>query len=158
MNWRTSCAIVNLSHTSDLGSSYFYIWPCLLIATGHDAGAGSSTLLASGNPGAHEADALFRQVSGAAGGVWVMRVTTVDDDVAFFHAALVEEPLDEVINRPSGHDEHHRATEFSEHRDEVLDGAGTDNGLALGFCSASARESRLPSANEPHRLPNIGLS
>jgi hypothetical protein len=126
-----------LQLTDAPGSSYFDIWPGLLVATRYDAGAVSSTLFSSGNTSAHKADAFLRQVLGAAVGVRVMRVATVDDDVALLDAALIQEQLDEVFNRLSSHDEHHHASGLLEHQVEIVNRVSADNSLTLGCCSTS---------------------
>lgn len=69
--------------------------PGLLVTTGHDGGAVAGTLLTTGDTAADVADALLGQVLGAAVGVGVVGVTTVDDDVAGLGTGL-EELLDEV--------------------------------------------------------------
>jgi hypothetical protein len=68
--------------------------------------------------------------------VGVVRVTTVDDDVALLGTSL-EEELDEVVDRLTSHDEHHHAAGLLELGDELLDGVSTDDGLALGLCCLS---------------------
>jgi hypothetical protein len=67
-----------------------------------------------------------------------MRVATVDDDVAFLDAALIQEQLDEVVHRLSGHDEHHHALGLLKHQDKILDRVGTNNSFTLSCCLASA--------------------
>lgn len=120
------------------GSSYLDVGPGLLVTTGHDAGAVAGALLSSRDTGSDESDALCLEVVGAAVCVGVVRVTTVDDDVALLGTTL-EEQLDEVIDGLSGHDEHHHAAGLLELGDELLDGVGADNRLALGlYFSVSA--------------------
>jgi hypothetical protein len=118
--------------------SYLDVWPCLLVTTWHDAGTVTGTLLSSGNTSSDEPDALLGEVFGAAVCVGVVGVSSVDDDVALFGAALGQEQLDEVVNRLSGHDEHHHAAGLLELGDELLDGVCANNGLALGLCFALA--------------------
>lgn len=112
---------------------YLDVGPGLLVTTGHDAGAVAGTLLSSGDTGSDEADALGLEVVGAAVGVGVVGVTTVDDDVTLLGTGL-EEELDEVVNGLASHDEHHHAAGLLELGDKLLDGVSTDNGLALGLC------------------------
>lgn len=106
------------------------VWPGLLVTTGHDRGTVTSTLLTTGDTGTDESDTLVGEVLCAAVGVGVVRVTTIDDDITLF-GTVVEELLDELVNRLSGHDEHHHAAGLLELGDEVLDVLGSDNGLAL---------------------------
>jgi hypothetical protein len=112
------------------------VGPGLLVTTGHDAGAVAGTLLSSRDTAADESDALGLQVLGAAVCVGVVRVATVNDDVALLEATLVEEELDEVVNGLTGHDEEHHAAGLLELGAELLDGVGADNRLALGLCVA----------------------
>jgi hypothetical protein len=113
--------------------SYLDVWPGLLVTTGHDGGTVTGTLLSSRDTSSDEPDTLGLEVVCAAVGVGVVGVTTVDDDVALLGASL-EEELDEVVDGLTGHDEHHHAAGLLELGDELLDGVGANNGLALGLC------------------------
>lgn len=115
------------------------VWPRLLVSTGHDAGAVTGTLLSSGHTRSDESDALLRKVLGAAVCIGVVRVAAVNDDVALLNATLGEKKLDEVVDGLSSHDEHHHATGLLELCDELFDGVGSDDGLALGLCSNLAQ-------------------
>ena len=112
---------------------YLDVWPGLLVTTGHDGGTVTGTLLSSRDTSSDESDTLGLEVVCAAVGVGVVGVTTVDDDVALLGASL-EEELDEVVDGLTGHDEHHHAAGLLELGDELLDGVGANNGLALGLC------------------------
>ena len=112
---------------------YLDVWPGLLVTTGHDGGTVTGTLLSSRDTSSDEPDTLGLEVVCAAVGVGVVGVTTVDDDVALLGASL-EEELDEVVDGLTGHDEHHHAAGLLELGDELLDGVGANNGLALGLC------------------------
>ena len=114
------------------------VWPGLLVTTGHDGWAVSGTLLTTRDTGTDESDTLAAEVLGAAVGVWVVGVTTVDDDVALFNTALVQEKLDKVIDWLSSHDEQHHSSGLLELGDKLLDGVGADNGLALGLITEEA--------------------
>jgi hypothetical protein len=114
------------------------VGPGLLVTTRHDAGTVSGTLLSAGDTSSDEADTLLGKVLCSAVGVGVVRVSTIDDDVALFCATLGEEQLNEVVDGLAGHDEHHHAAGLLELRDELLDGVGAHNGLALGLCGALA--------------------
>ena len=110
------------------------VGPGGLVTTGHEGGAVAGTLLTTGDTAADEADALLGEVAGAAVGVGVVGVTTVNDDVALLEEG--EEGLDEVIDGLAGHDEEHDATGALELGAELLDGVGTDNGLACAILLA----------------------
>lgn len=69
--------------------------PGLGVTTGHDRGTVTGTLLTTGDTSSDVADTLGGKVLGAAVGVGVVGVTTVDDDVAGLGTGL-EELLDEV--------------------------------------------------------------
>jgi hypothetical protein len=113
--------------------SYLDVGPCLLVTTGHDAGAVASTLLSSRDTSSDESNALGLEVVGAAVGIGVVGVATIDDDVALLGTSL-EEELNEVVDRLASHDEHHHATGLLELGNKLLDGVSTDDGLALGLC------------------------
>lgn len=105
--------------------------PGLLATTRHQRGAISGTLLTTGDTGADKSEALAGKVLGAAVGVGEVRVTTIDDDVA-----LVKERqklLDPLVNRLTGLDQKHDTTGRLELADKLLDGLGTNDGLALGL-------------------------
>ena len=119
--------------TQRLRPSHLDVGPGLLVTTGHDGGAVAGTLLTTRDTGSDESDALLGEVLGAAVCVGVVGVATVDDDVALLGASL-EEELDEVVDGLTGHDEHHHAAGLLELGDELLDGVGANNGLALGLC------------------------
>jgi hypothetical protein len=104
------------------------VGPSGLVTTGHERGAVAGTLLTTGNTAADEVDALVGEVAGAAVGVGVVGVTTINDDIALLEEG--EEGLDEVIDGLSGHDEKHNATRALELGAELLNGVGTDDGLA----------------------------
>jgi hypothetical protein len=135
--------------------------PGLLVTTRHDAGTVSGTFLSAGDTSSDKADALLGKVLCSAVGVGVVRVSTIDDDVALFYATLVKEELDEVVDGLASHDEHHHAAGLLELRDEVLDGVGAHDGLALGLCGALAvaRVARLviivPSAKKRSTLATL---
>lgn len=114
------------------------VWPCLLVTTGHDRWAVTGTLLTSGNTASNESDTLLGEVLGTAVGVWVVGVSTVDDDIASLDTTLGDEGLDEVVDGLSGHDEQHHAAWLLELGDKLLDAVGTDDALALGLISKEA--------------------
>ncbi len=113
------------------------VWPCLLVSSWHDGWAVSGTLLASRNTGSDESDSLPLQVLGAAGGIWVVGVTTVNDDVALLQ--VWEESLNEVVNWLSGHNQEHDAAWGLELSAELLDGVSTLNGLSCTYISLNCK-------------------
>lgn len=104
------------------------VGPGGLVTTGHEGGTVAGTLLTTRDTAADEADALLGEVLGAAVAVGEVGVTTVNDDVALLEEG--QEGLDEVINGLAGHDEEHDTTRALELGTELLDGVGTNNGLA----------------------------
>ena len=110
-----------LEHIFDVG-------PSLFVATGHQTGAITSTLLTTGDAGADKADAFLSQVFAAAVGVGEVRVAAVNDDVTLLDVG--QDRLDEVVNGLAGHDEKHDAARFLQLGAELLDGVGTDNRFA----------------------------
>jgi hypothetical protein len=127
----------------------FDVRPRLLVSTRHDARTVASTLLSSGHTSTDEPDALAGEVFRAAVRVGVVGVAAVDDDVALLDAALVQEELDEVVDGLASHDEHHHAAGLLELGDELLDGVGANDGLALGLCSKLAMCQRQCSRTVP---------
>jgi hypothetical protein len=106
--------------------------PGLLVTTGHDGGTVAGTLLTTRDTGTDEADALAFEVLSAAVGVRVVRVATVNDDVTLLKTVL-EEELNEVIDRLAGHDEKHHAAGSLKLGDELLDAVCANNALSLGL-------------------------
>jgi hypothetical protein len=72
-------------------------------STGHEGRTVASTLLTTGDAGADEEEALGLELLGAADRVWVVRVTTIDDDIALLEVR--DELLDEVIDSWASLDE-----------------------------------------------------
>lgn len=107
------------------------VWPGFLVTTGHQGGAESGTLLASGNTGADKSDALGAQLLGAAVRVGEVRVTTINDDVSLLQEG--QKSLNPLIDGLSGLDEEHDTAGGLEAGNELLVVVGTDNGLALGL-------------------------
>jgi len=109
------------------------VGPGLGVTTGHDRGTVTGTLLTTRNTGTDETDTLGGEVLGTAVGVGVVRVTTVNDDVALLDTTLVKEELNEVVDGLAGHDEHHHTAGLLELGAELLDGVSTNDRLALGL-------------------------
>lgn len=116
--------------------------PRCLVSSWHDRWSVTGTLLTSRNTGTDKVDALLGEILGTAGGVWVMRVTSINDDIALLE--VWEESLNEVVDWLSGHDEEHDAAWGLELSTELLDGVSTLNGLSCGdYQSHSLTLSRL---------------
>lgn len=113
---------------SDALEDVLDVRPGLLVAAGHERGAVAGALLAAGDTGADVADVLGGEVLGAAGGVGVVGVAAVDDDVAVLEEG--EEGLDEVVDGLAGHDEEHDLAGALELGAEFFNGVGADDGFA----------------------------
>jgi len=105
--------------------------PGLFISTRHQRWTITGTFFTSRDTGADKADALLRQILGTAVAVWVMGVSTVNDDVALFDEG--EHLLNEVVDRRTSHDQKHHTTRLLELGNELLNRMGSDNGFALGL-------------------------
>ena len=101
--------------------------------TGHERRTVTGTFLTTRDTGANEEQALGFELVGAADGVGVVRVTTVNDDITLLDATLVQEELNEVVDGLAGHDEHHHTAGLLELGAELLDGVSTNDRLALGL-------------------------
>lgn len=73
--------------------------------TGHERGTVSGTLLTTRDTRADEEEALGLELLGAADGVRVVRVTTIDDDVTRLEVGL--KLVDEVVDSGTRLDEKH---------------------------------------------------
>jgi hypothetical protein len=107
--------------------------PCLFVATRHNGRAISSTLLTTRHTSADEADTLPSEVLSPAIGVWIMRVATIDDDIALLNAALGKEELYELVDSLASLDKQHHTPRRLELLHKLFDAVGADNRLALGF-------------------------
>lgn len=103
-------------------------WPGLLVTTGHERGTITGTLLTTGNTGSDESETLLGKVLCSAVAVWVVRVSTVNDDVALFDER--KQLLNEVIDGRTSHDQEHDAAGGLELGDKLLDGVGTHDRFA----------------------------
>jgi len=79
------------------------MWPCSSRSTGHNRGSVSSTLFSSRNTGSDEQEALCLELFGAADGVRIVGVTSVNDDIALLHER--NELIDECVDGRSSLDE-----------------------------------------------------
>lgn len=121
-------ACLAIALRSDALENVLYVWPGLLVSTGHQARAIPGTLLTTGYTSSNESDALLSQIFGASVGVWEVGVTAVDDDVARLDVG--EDRLDEVVYGLASHDEKHDATGLLQLGTEFLNGVSTDDGFA----------------------------
>lgn len=106
------------------------VWPRSLVSSWHDRWSVTGTLLTSRNTGTDEVDALLGEILGTAGGVWVVRIASINDDIALLE--VWEESLNKVVDWLSSHDEEHDAAWGLELSTELLDGVSTFNGLSCG--------------------------
>lgn len=118
------------------------VGPGLLVATGHERGSVTGTLLTTGDTAADETDALGSEVLSAAVAVGVVGVTTVNDDITLLEER--QKGLDEVIDGLAGHDEEHDTTGALELGAELLDGVSTNDGLAYFIMSIFAKRGLEP--------------
>lgn len=109
------------------------VWPGLLVATRHERGTITSTLLTTRDTSANKANALLLEVSGTTVGVRVVRVTTIDYDVA--RVAVREELLDEVVDGRTSHDKQHHTTGLLQLGSKLLNGVSTNDGFACNVVS-----------------------
>jgi len=114
--------------SSDALEDVLNVGPGGLVTTRHERGTVAGTLLTTGNTAADEADALGGEVLGATVAVGVVGVTTVNDDVTLLEEG--QERLNEVIDGLASHDEEHHTAGALELSNELLDGVGTNDGLA----------------------------
>lgn len=93
--------------------------------TGHQRRTVSSTLFTTGDTGTDEQETLGLELLGPSDRVWVVRVTTVNDDVALFKERL--ELLNEAVDGGSGLDQQDNLSGSLELLAELLDGVSTDD-------------------------------
>lgn len=93
-------------------------WPGLLVATGHERGAISGTLLTTGNTGTDESEALALEVLGAAVGIREVGVSTIDDDVTL--AEQRQKSLNPLIDGFASLDKQHNTARRLELVDKLL--------------------------------------
>ena len=110
--------------------------PRALVTSGHYGRAVSGTFLATGDTGAHEAQALGLKVLGSAIRVGEVRVSTVDDDVTAVEEG--QQSLDPVVNGLAGLDKKHDAARLLQLGDELLGRVCAHDGLALGLVGNEA--------------------
>ena len=97
----------------------------------------TGTLLTTRNTRADEEEALGLELLGAADGVGVVGVATVDDDVTGLKEG--DELLDEVVDGRAGLDEEDDLARALELLAELLNRPGTDN---VGACMETEERSR----------------
>jgi hypothetical protein len=101
------------------------VWPCGIGTTWHDGRSVPGTLLTTGNTGTDEKETLGLELVSSSDGVRVVRVTTVNDDVALLEVWL--ELANEVIYGLSGLDEENDTTGGLEALAEFLNGVSADD-------------------------------
>lgn len=107
------------------------VWPSLGITTWHERRTVTGTFLTTRHTGTNETDALTLQLLVSSVGVWEVGVTTVNDDVTLLK--VWQELLDEGIDSSTRLDEQDDSSWSLQVVNELLDGSGTDDGLALGL-------------------------
>ena len=109
-------------------------------STGHEGRAVSGTLLTTRDTGTDEQETLGLELLGSSDRVGVVRVTTVNDDVALLEVRL--ELSNEVVDGLTGLDEEDDSSGSLEVGAELLDRLGADDVGACeldGFAAQSAR-------------------
>jgi hypothetical protein len=114
------------------------VWPSGIGTTWHEGWTVSGTLLTTRDTGTDKEQALGLELVGSSDRVGVVRVTTVNDDVALLEVGL--ELADEVVYGLTGLDEEDDSPWGLELGAQLLDRVGADN---VGACPWSAFESRL---------------
>ena len=99
--------------------------------TGHERGTVSGTLLTTRDTGTNKEQTLLLELVSSSDRVGVVRVTTVNDDVALFEVRL--ELGDKVVDGLAGLDEENDTAGTLEVLAQLLDRTGADNVGPLGF-------------------------
>jgi len=94
----------------------------------------TGTLLTTGDTRADEKETLGLELLGSADRVGVVRVTTVNDDVALLKVG--DELVDESVNGGTGLDEKDHLAGALELGDKLLDGLGAND---VGACAISGK-------------------
>ena len=127
--------------TVGLGSSLLEdlldVGPGGIGTTGHERGTVTGTLFTTRDTGADKEETLGLELLGAADGVGIVRVTTVDDDIALLEVG--HELLNESVNGGTGLDEEDHLTGALELGNKLLDGLGAND---VGACVDSDQQSR----------------
>jgi hypothetical protein len=111
--------------------NFLNVGPRLRGTTGHERGTSSGTLFTTRDTRANKEKSLGLELFVAAVRVGEVRVTTVNDNVTLFKVGL--ELRNKVVNSVTGLDEQNDAAGSLEVGNELLNGVGTNNGLALGL-------------------------
>ena len=97
------------------------VWPSGVRTTGHEGRTVSGTLLTTRDTGTDKQETLSLELVSSSDGVWVVRVSTVNDDVTLLEVWL--ELSDKVVDGLTGLDEEDDSSGsrgvFSELRDSV---------------------------------------
>ena len=118
-------AWLTLSLSGGLLEDLLDVGPSGVGTTGHERRAVTGTLLTTRDTGADEEKALGLELLGAADRVGVVRVTTVDDDVALLEVGL--ELANEVVDGLTGLDEEDDTPGALEVGAELLNRVGTND-------------------------------
>jgi hypothetical protein len=97
--------------------------------TGHEGRTVSGTLLTTRDTGTDKEETLGLELVGSSDRVGVVRVTTVNDDIALLEVGL--ELTDEVVDGLTGLDEEDDSPGLGELAAELLDRVGTND---VGSC------------------------
>lgn len=107
-------------------------------AAGHEGGAIPCTLLTTRHTGANKQETLFLELLGAADRIGVVRVTTIDDDVALLE--MGGKLADEAVDRGASLDEEDDFAGSFELGNQFLDRVGTDY---VGACDSRFKKIEL---------------
>lgn len=105
--------------------------PSLRGTTRHERRTGTGTLFTTRDTGANKQNALLLQLVVTTVSVGEVRVTAINDDVTLLKVGL--ELGNEVVDSVTSLDEQNNAAGSLELVNELLDGVGTKNALALGL-------------------------
>jgi hypothetical protein len=119
----------------DILEDILKVGPGLLVSSWHDRRSVSGTLLTTRNTGTNKSDALLGELLGSAVGVWEVRVSTIDNDIALLQEW--EESGNEVVDGLTGLDEKHNSSWSLQLLAKLLNRMGTDDRLAYVMMSAS---------------------
>src|SRR6185437_5894617 len=87
------------------------------IAAGHNAGAGTGTLLSAGDAATHKMKPFFFHELDTPQRIRIMRITTVDNDIPFFEEW--EQIMDDIVYGFTCRYEHHHSPGFFKQLDHL---------------------------------------
>ena len=120
-----------LGLSSSLLENLLDVGPSGVGSTGHEGRTVSGTLLTTRDTGTDKQETLGLELLGSSDRVWVVRVTTVNDNVTFLEEWL--ELSDKVIDGLTGLDEEDDSSRSLELLAELLNRVSTDNVGSLGL-------------------------